>query len=424
MTVTPEPGPVAEPPSRLPLPWRLTRGLLHVGDAIWKAFGLRQRSIVRGAVLVAVPTEMSEAMNRLFPRTWQPRFQSNGFEDSGRDPEDYYLPEEGEPIFGGAPYTVGRIRCIPGSEQTFVATVLQAWTRLARNDPATILSTPFPATQLNSVPPLARDPLQHALAQMNLPPNPDAGDGVTVVVVDNGLVPELIPGISVPRIPITGEDQPDTFLKVPVARRIRYPHGSAVVALVAAAAPNAQLRFMELPKTADYWLPSILDHAHEENIGQKLVINLSWSFNLSNLKTDQRQIFRHIVDGEFHNARRKMVILAAGGNCNIGDPHPAPMEYPASSPNVIGVLSSTASGQIAMQSRHGKDLGPWCTAPGGYAPDSQPTGLITLAEHAFWGTSMACALASGYVASGFVAPTSIAMLNTLAQKLAGNTALK
>ena len=232
-----------------------------------------------------------------------------------------------------------------------------------------------------------------ALATIGLTADASAGKGVMIAVLDNDLKEDLLHETSVTRLSPAGLDH------VPFTIPPDDPnlHGTAVCALIAKAAPAAEILWLSRPEEILFWFPLLLRTARTHASGQPLVVNLSWTYRLDALSEVEQFRLTQVLDGVLADAMFDCLIIAAAGNVTGSDTN-TPMGYPARSDYVLAVAGADDELSLSPRSRRGKPQGPWCSAPSG---SGSPAGLIEISGHRFHGTSMACALASGLAAVEF-----------------------
>ncbi len=379
----------------LPLPgiprgWRRRRRVAHLQAAARALFSGRNQRFVRGAVLVLCVGDGSEFVTDLF------RYRRRR-----RRPKSVAEVDD---------MTLWEIRCLPGAEAAVSDTINYAWRYYSSEARGSVETTRLPEVSYESIP-AAPDRLAHALAQMNLAPVPASGTGAVVGVIDSDLREQLIPGLKVTRL-------------YPSRRRIHVPytlardpktyHGTAVTGLIASVAPGAEIVWLSKPADIEFWLPGLLGAARDHADGRPLVVNLSWVYELEALPENEQLRFLKAVDAILSRAMTECVIVAAAGNVRA-DAVASPMGYPARCPYVLAVAAATHDGEVAPESRKGKDDGPWCIAPAGLREGDSPEGLIVIRRKPFAGTSMASALVSGLVATAFGTRSALDMADHLDQ---------
>jgi hypothetical protein len=354
--------------------WRNARAqrVAAAGRALFRRPDSR---IVRGAVLVLTTGAGSEFVSELLDRSRSLRRQT-----LVRDRFEQQL-------------TLSEVRCLPGAEEAVRDAIDSAWEAFRGERSGSVETTRLPSVRYESAD-AATDRLASALAQMNLVACPASGAGAVVAVIDNDLREELVPGLRVTRV---NPDRRRIHIGFLVSPGPKAFHGTAVCALIAAAAPGADIAWLARPTNIEFWLPSLLGAAVRYAGQRRLVVNLSWVYEVNALPDNERARFLKAVDAILAEAMHNCVVVAAAGNADdVGDP--SPMGYPARCPYVFAVAGASADGRLAAGSRHGKDEGPWCLAPSGW--DAQ-SGLISINGKAFAGTSMAAALVSGLAAAEF-----------------------
>lgn len=375
--------------------WRKARAQ-RAAAAARALFRRTDSRIVRGAVLVLTTGAGSEFVSELLGRSRSLRRQT-----LVRDRFEQQL-------------TLSEVRCLPGAEEVVRDAIDSAWESFGGERSGSVETTRLPSVRYE-IADGPTDRLASAFAQMNLGPSSASGAGTVVAVIDNDLREELVPSLRVTRV---NPDRRRINVGFLVSPGPKVFHGTAVCALIAAAAPGADLAWLARPADIEFWLPSLLGAAVGYARQRPLVVNLSWVYEVNALPDSERARFLKAVDATLAEAMHNCVVVAAAGNADdIGDPFP--MGYPARCPYVLAVAGASADGRLAAGSRHGKDEGPWCLAPSG--GDAQ-SGLISIKGKAFAGTSMAAALVSGLIASEFGTRKALDMADHLDALIAADPA--
>lgn len=373
-------GTLSDPVPEPPRDWVRRRRLVHLTAAARSVFSRRDRRIVRGAVLVLCSGDGSDFLVRLF-----------GYQR--RRPVQIAEAER---------LRVWEVRCLKGAERAVMDTIGLGWNEYGGASFGEIRTTRLPGVRYETAQ-VSSQVLAAAIAQMNLAPAPNSGAGVVVAVIDSDVRDDLVPGLHVHRV-----DPDPTHIRTPFLP-FRDPnrfHGTAVAALIAQAAPGAELMWSPRPVDVEFWLNKQIRAVVKHAGGRPVVANLSWTYLDEALSEQELIDFRYAVDTVLSDLMSDCVLVAAAGNIASGVAG-SPMGYPAGSEYVLAVAGANADGMPSPHSRHGKDYGPWCLAPSGA---DRAAGLIEVANKTFGGTSMACALASALVAAEFESRTPAAML--------------
>lgn len=283
------------------------------------------------------------------------------------------------------------LHCPPGTERAVATTIRRALNITGAETPVTRLPEVRWESGVVLKDTVLTPAFDNALSSLGIAKvAATAGADVVVGILDVDIRPDLIPC-----------QMHDIELDAPDGESISHTvdvelHGTAVTALVHALAPGATLVRMDRLDNLSFWLPSVLRKLEKYAGHQPVVLNLSMSYVVEALYDDERLRFESMVDGQLMAYKDSMVVVAAAGN-----DHPlTPMAFPARSKYVVAVCAATHEGKLADNSRRGgKPGGGWYLAPGGYH-GSAPAPLVTVNANklAFHGTSMACALASGFIA--------------------------
>ena len=373
-------GTLSNPAPEPPRDWTRRRRLAHLTAAVRSRFSRRDRRIVRGAVLVLCRGDGSDFLVRLFG----------------------YQRRRPVRIAAAERLQVWEVRCLKGAERAVMDTIGLGWREYGAASFGEIRTTRLPGVRYESGQ-VSSQTLAAAFAQMNLAPDPGSGAGVVVAVIDSDVRADLVPGLHVRRADPDRMRIRTPFLPFRDPNRL---HGTAVAAVIARAAPGAELMWSPRPVDVEFWFNKQIRAVVKRAGGQPVVANLSWTYRDESLSEQELTDFRHAVDTVLSDLMSDCVLVAAAGNVAAGVAG-SPMGYPAGSEYVLAVAGASADGTPSPQSRHGKDYGPWCLAPSGA---DGAAGLIEVADKVFGGTSMACALASALVASEFAARTPTEML--------------
>ncbi len=366
---------VSEPSRRLPA-WWLGRGLVH------RIARLRYRlrggtdGIVPGVVIVGVPTEDERvaialaSLRRITPTS------STVITDQRR----------------GNPFELRELACPPGTERAVARTLRRATT----SPELLITRLPEVVWESETVPRTAPRVVRHgnlrlACEAMGIDPDRIAGRGVLVGIVDEDMRTDVLGDTIVELRPPTNPMDPPFEPSTPD----RPLHGTAVASIILDVAPGAELVALTKPTNIKLFLPGMLRTLAAHAGGGPVVVNLSLSYRVDALEPNERRAFEDAIDGTMRDYYDRMLIVAAAGNVRTRS---TPMAYPARSRYVIGICAANSLGVLSRHSRHGKDLGVWYLAPGGYQNADRAAPLVSIGDLDFFGTSIACALASGFIA--------------------------
>jgi hypothetical protein len=308
------------------------------------------------------------------------------------------------------------VLCIPGREREAVR-LLRTELGRASVDRGRVLVSREPLVQWESldsedstVAPATLLPALDQVLRAAVPgPIPDAATATVVVIdkeIDDSACRALPRGDAIHRL----EDR-RLVSGHAVADQSRQGHGTAVIAAVRAAAPETPILWVSFParlpgKAA--WLARVLRAVEDLAPGQRLVVNLSWSWLVDYL--DAEDDFVGMADTIFDLAAENgVVVVAAAGNHKTGRPL-SPVHYPARHPWVVAVGAAAEDGRRAKRSCFGgKPRGAlWFMVAGPVDGSGRPSPLVAVGGKAHGGTSFATAVATGVIArSGLLPPADL-----------------